>query len=272
MAVAGRYMPQRYVIGPGLFPIYSVVIKSLIFYFLLPWLLLWLGLTIFSSDFRAAQAGGKIFSTLEPWWLACTYSLFFNTLAFALLDRSQVRSQVVNDWNPRKLPAPRDPSQISRCATISEITFSVATLACWMQLGGYERVFHVFGAAIRFSHNWPYLIWALIAVSGLAIAVACLNLAQGRWTRAGTCLRLGVGLYSWGLVFWILRANVLQSISAGDLSSSDAAEFVRSIKSWAATSAIGVLLMGLIVIAFDLRRIVRVGGESFIECATTMTR
>ena len=53
MAVAERYLPQRSLIGPALFPIYSVVIRALLVYFLLPWLLLWLGITIFSPDFRA---------------------------------------------------------------------------------------------------------------------------------------------------------------------------------------------------------------------------
>src|SRR3982074_1129275 len=43
LAVAGRYLPQQSLIGPALFPIYSVIIRSLIFYFLLPWLLLWIG-------------------------------------------------------------------------------------------------------------------------------------------------------------------------------------------------------------------------------------
>jgi hypothetical protein len=105
MAVAERYLPQQSLIGPALFPIYRVVIRALFFYFLLPWLLLWLGITIFSPDFRADHPGAALFASLEPWWLACTYSLFFNTLVFALLDRSQARLHLVNHWNPRALPS-----------------------------------------------------------------------------------------------------------------------------------------------------------------------
>ncbi len=127
MAVAGRYVPQQSLIGPTLFPIYRVIIRSLILYFLLPWFLLWLGVTIFSPDFRADHRGAALFASLKPWWLACAYSLFFNTLAFALLDRSQARLHLVNDWNPRSLPAVRDRNVVSRGGTIFELTVVVAT-------------------------------------------------------------------------------------------------------------------------------------------------
>jgi hypothetical protein len=259
IAVAERYLPQRSLIGPALFPIYSMVLKSLFLYFLLPWFLLWLGIAIFSPDFQADHPGIGILGSLEPWWLACTHAIFFNTVAFWLLDRSQVRSQLVNTWNLRSLPIVREPNQISRGSTICEITFSVATLALWIQLRGYERVFHVFGLTIKFAHTWPYIIWALTALSGLGIAVACLNLTKRRWTRAGATFRLGIDIYSWGLVYWICKANLLQSLSASNLPPSDAAALVQAINHWTSISAIWVLLIGAIVVAFDVRRILRVG-------------
>jgi hypothetical protein len=145
MAVAARYLPQRSLIGPALFPIYRLVIRSLILYFLLPWLLLWLGITIFSPDFRADHPGVALLASLEPWWLACTYSLFFCTLIFALLDRSQARQHLADSWNPRSLPVVREPNRIPRGATIFELTVSVAALVLWVELGAFHRVFHFFG-------------------------------------------------------------------------------------------------------------------------------
>jgi hypothetical protein len=258
MAVAERYLPQRSLIGPALFPIYSVVIRALFFYFLLPWLLLWMGIAIFSPDFRADHPGAALFASLEPWWLACTYSLFFNTLAFALLDRSQARSHLVNNWNPRALPAERDHSRISRGATIFELTIAVATLALWVQLDAYHRVFHVVGVTITLSSRWPYFFWALVVLSLAGIALSCLNLSNPRWTRFGASLRLGIDCYSYGLVYWSFRANLLQTLSAGGLSSSQAAALVNSLNFWMTSSAIWVLVIGAIVLAFDIRRILRV--------------
>jgi len=259
MAVAGRYLPQQSLIGPALFPIYSVIIRSLFLYFLLPWMLVWMGIVIFSPDFRADHPGPALLASLEPWWLACTYSLFFNTLIFALLDRSKARLHLVNDWNPRSLPAVRDHNAISRGGTIFELTVVVATLATWIQLDAFRRVFHIFGTTITLSFLWPYFFWALVLVTLAGIGISCMNLSNPRWTRLTATLRLGTDCYSFGLIYLLCRSNLLQSFSASGVSSTDAADVVRSFNHWMASSAVWVLVVGVIVLIFDVRRIVRVG-------------
>jgi hypothetical protein len=259
MAVAGRYLPQRSLIGPALFPIYNVVIRALIFYFLLPWLLLWLGITIFSPDFRADHPGATIFASLEPWWLACTYSLFFNTLVFALLDRSQARSHLVNHWNPRALPSEHDHNRISRGATLFELTITVATLALWVQLDTFHRVFHIFGVTVTLSSHWPYFFWGLVVLTLAGIGISCLHLSTARWTRRSASLRLLIDGCAWGLIYCLCRANLLQSLSGSDVASTEAAKLVNSINFWMESSAVWVLVIGIVVLVFDVRRILRVG-------------
>jgi hypothetical protein len=258
MAVAGRFLPQQSLIGPALFPIYSVIIRSLFLYFLLPWMLVWMGIAIFSPDFRADHPGAALFASLEPWWLACTYSLFFNTLIFALLDRSQARQHLLNGWNPRSLPAVRDHNAISRGGTIFELTVVVATLATWIQLDAFRRVFHVFGTTITLSSSWPYFFWALVLVTVVGIAISCMNLSNPRWTRLTASLRLGTDCYSFALVYLLCRTNLLQSFSVSGVSSGDAVNFVRSFNHWVASSAIWVVVVGAVVVFFDVRRLLRV--------------
>jgi hypothetical protein len=232
MAVAERYLPQRSLIGPALFPIYSVVIRALLFYFLLPWLLLWLGITIFSPDFRADHPGAALFASLEPWWLACTYSLFFNTLVFALLDRSQARSHLVNQWSPRALPSERDHNRISR------------------------------GVTITLSSHWPYFFWGLVVLTLAGIGISGLNLSAARWTRLSASLRLVIDGCAWGLIYCLCRANLLESLSGSDVGSTDAAKLVNSLNFWMASSAVWVLAIGIVVVVFDVRRILRVGATA----------
>src|SRR5580698_4244941 len=45
--VAGRFLPQQHLIGPALFPIYVLVLKIAALCYLVPWLLVWIGLLIF---------------------------------------------------------------------------------------------------------------------------------------------------------------------------------------------------------------------------------
>jgi hypothetical protein len=259
MAVAGRYLPQQSLIGPALFPIYRVVIRGLFLYFLLPWFLFWMGIAIFSPDFRADHPGVALFASLDPWWRACIWSLFINTLIFAMLDRSKARRHLVNDWNPRSLPAVRDKNSISRGGTIFELTVVVATLATWIQLDAFRRVFHIFGTTITLSSRWPYCFWALVVVTVAGIYVSCLNLSNPRWTRLSASLRLGIDCYSFALFYWLFRADMLQSLSVSGVSFAEAATFVRSFNHWMAGSAIWVLVVGAIVVFFDVRRILRVG-------------
>jgi len=84
------------------------------------------------------------------------------------------------------------------------------------------------------------------------------GLRSAGWTRFSASLRLGVDVYTWGLVFWIFRANLLQSLNASSLSSSEAIEAVRSLNIWLANSALWVVAIGVVVLAFDVRRILRV--------------
>jgi hypothetical protein len=261
MAVAGRYLPQQFLIGPALFPIYRVIIRSLVLYFLLPWLLLWIGIAIFSPDFRADHPGVALVASLEPWWLACTWSLFINTLIFALLDRSKARQRMVDSWSPRSLPVVRDLNRISRGATIFELTVAVAALDLWIEIGAFHRVFHFFGLTVTLSSLWPYFFWSLVVLSLSGIALACLKLSNARWTRLTASLRLGIDCYTWGLIYWLCRASLLQSISGVDLPSNPDA-IVRSVNFWMAYSAISVLAIGAVVLVFDVRRILRVGPKS----------
>jgi hypothetical protein len=262
LAVAGRYLPQQSLIGPALFPIYHVIIRSLILYFLLPWLLLWLGITIFSPHFRADHPGAALFASLDPWWLACTYSLFFCTLAFALLDRSQARSHLLETWNPRSLPAVRDPNRISRGSTIFELTIVVASLAVWVQLDAFHRVFHFFGLTVTLSSQWPDFFWGLVALSLAGIVVSGLNLAKARWTILSASLRLALDCGSFGLIYWLFRANLLQSLSGNDIPSTEAATAISFLNHWLASSAVWVLITGAIVVYFDVRRIFCVGPSA----------
>lgn len=258
MAVAGRYLPQQFLIGPTLFPIYRVVIRALLLYFLLPWLLLWMGISIFSPDFRADHPGVALFASLEPWWLACTWSLFINTLIFAVLDRSKVRQHVVDSWNPRTLPPVRDANRISRASTIFELVVAVGALAFWIQLDTFHSVFHIFGITITLSSRWPYFFWALVALSVAGIALSCLNLLHARWTRLSARMRLLIDCFTWSLFYWLCRASLLQSLSGADLPSNLNA-IVRSVNFWMAYSAFSVLVVGAVVLVIDVRRILRVG-------------
>jgi hypothetical protein len=99
LLVAGRYLPQQHLVGPVLFPIYCFVLKMFALVFI-PWLLLWLGHTIFSPAYRAQDP----FHQLAGLWTAVLSSFFFVTVGFAFVERFLLKSWMHKDWEPSKLP------------------------------------------------------------------------------------------------------------------------------------------------------------------------
>src|ERR1700730_13936131 len=56
LLMATRYLPQQYLIGPVLFPVYRFVLKIVILCYLAPWLLVWTGLMSFNLRYRAVHS------------------------------------------------------------------------------------------------------------------------------------------------------------------------------------------------------------------------
>jgi hypothetical protein len=163
---------------------------------------------------------------------------------------------------PRALPSERDHNRISRGATLFELTITVATLALWVQLDAFHRVFHVFGVTITLSSHWPYFFWGLVVLTLAGIGISGQNLSTARWTRLSASLRLVIDGCAWGLIYCLCRANLLQSLSGSDVGSTEAAKLVNSLNFWMASSAVWVLVIGIVVVVFDVRRILRVGATA----------
>src|SRR5262245_10003482 len=89
--VAGRYLPQRQLIGPELFPLYRLALKAVLLAFLLPWFLVWLGFVCFSPGYRAEYPGLELLGTLATLGNIAVYAFAALTLGFALLERVQAR-------------------------------------------------------------------------------------------------------------------------------------------------------------------------------------
>ena len=124
LLVAERYLPQRHLIGPRLFPIYALVLRSAVTYYLLPWLLVWIGFLVFDPAHRTAGPGAAIAGTLRGLWLMAVYGFAFTTAAFALLERCQANARFLETWDPHRLPPVRNANQVPRGNQVAELTWN----------------------------------------------------------------------------------------------------------------------------------------------------
>jgi hypothetical protein len=118
--VASRYSPQQYLIGPLLFPIYRFVLQLVALFYLVPWVLVWIGFVTLDPDYRARHAGWSLVGELAALWGPLWLTAFF---AFGAVE-----------WDPSKLPAVRDPNQISRASSIFELAACTVFCVWWIQL------------------------------------------------------------------------------------------------------------------------------------------
>src|SRR6202171_1779684 len=118
LAVASRSRSQQYLIGPTLFPIYRFVLAVLLIGCVVPRFLIWLA-------FLLVDPGHRGYLHMENLWVTVLYFAFFTTLAFAIAERSGVKLEALDTWNPRKLPPARDPNRILRFGSLLEIAAGI---------------------------------------------------------------------------------------------------------------------------------------------------
>ena len=261
LLVANRFLPQESLIGPVLFPIYRFVLKIFVYGYLLPSVLVWMGLMIFSSSYRLEQT--------DPSWLTAFSSLFnylwFTTflaagtitLAFAVLERTQARIHIFDRWSPRKLPPVRNSYLIPRHSSAIEVAVNLIFLIWWaaymhspeVQIGS---VIH-----ISFQPQWLWFFWGYLALALGNAALSATNLLVPIWTVSRAKLRLFYDGAGAALFCWLMKANILAGIAAANLSSEKALAITRAINGWMTTLFPAAIVVSLVVIATGTYRIVR---------------
>jgi len=215
LTVALRYLPQQYLIGPTLFPIYKFVLAMIVLGCVVPRVLIWLGFLIADP----AHSGSM---HMENLWMTVVYFAFFTTLAFAVVERSGVRFEDLNTWNPRKLPPARDPNRIPRFSTLCEIAVNTIFLVYFINLFWPRPVIDLYGATISLAPVWQFFFACFVVLAAVNTAFAAANLLRPYWTPLRASLRLLTDVLGGMLLCWLLKAHVLVGIIAPSLSATKA--------------------------------------------------
>jgi hypothetical protein len=261
LLVANRFLPQESLIGPVFFPIYRFVLKIFAYGYLLPATLVWIGLMIFSSSYRFEQihpswfhAFASLFSYL--WFTTCLVVVPL-TIAFVVLERQQDRVRIFDRWSPRKLPSARNPNLIPRFDSSFELAASLIFLV-WFAVYLYSPVVRI-GSSIEIflSPQRLWFFWGYLALALINAALSAANLLHPYWTRQRATLRLLSDAVGAALFCWLMKANVLSGISVTSLSTEKAIGLTQAINHWMDTLFPAAIVVGLVVIATGIYRIVR---------------
>lgn len=250
LAVASRYRPQQYLIGPTLFPIYRFVLAVLLIGCVVPRFLIWLA-------FLLVDPGHRGYLHMENLGVTVLYFAFFTTLAFAIAERSGVKLEALDTWNPRKLPPARDPNRISRFGSLLEIAAALVFNVWFVSLFRPRPVIDLFGAQLTLAPEWRIFFWSFLLLAAANIAIAGVNLFRPYWTRLRASLRLVADGLGAGLFCGLLKAQVLVGISASSLPAPKAVELTNLINRWMARTLPWAIVTTLVILSFDVYRIMR---------------
>jgi len=259
--VANRFLPQEHLIGPVLFPIYIFVLKIVMAAYLLPWALVWAGMMIFSPAYRAHELAhswiAAVISAWSAWWGTAFLAAGTVTLIFAILERVQARKHFLEQWEPRKLPAVRNPAVIPRSSSLFE---AGATLFCliWWPTHMYSRVVRLGPVAqISLSPAWPYFFWGVLWLTALSIVVSSINVMRPYWTVRRATFRLVTDCAGSALFCLLLIANIVAGIASPSLSPEKAIEFTNGFNLWMERMLLAAIAICVVVVCADIYRIVR---------------
>ena len=252
LTVATRYLPQRTLIGPALFPLYRFVLGVLLLGCVVPRFLLWVGILIASPSHRGVLH-------MENMGTTVLYFAFFTTVAFAIVEWSGVKVDSLVPWNPRQLPPVRDPNRIPRINSTIEIGANLIFIGWFVSLFWPRPVMDFYGVHVALSPVWQVFFWSYTVLAVANLFVACFNLLQPQWSKGRAVLRLMSNAAGAILFVWLMKSQVLMGISTPGLSPAKASALTAAINYGMSKITVYAVVFCLIVIACDIYRILRVG-------------
>lgn len=256
--VANRFLPQESLIGPVLFPIYLFVLKIVAAFYMVPWILVWIGLAIS----RAAHSGQSLIGSVGSFWTAFWPMAFFMvggiTTVFAVLERVQTKSRFLEEWDPRKLPPVRDPNRIPRSNSIVEVVANM--VFCIWLIGGmwYQTVLHFSGVTITLAPTWRYFFWGFLLMGVGNMVASAVNLFRPYWTWFRATIRLVSDCVGSVLFCWLMKANIIAAISVVNVASEKTAQVAQAINWWSAKMFPFAIAACVLIALVDAYRIFRV--------------
>ncbi len=261
LLVATRYLPQEYLIGPALFPIYLFVLKVVALCYLVPWVLVWIGMLIYSPGYRAVQGAHSWVSAVGSLWGSLWLTAFVTTgvvtIVFAVLERTQAKSHFLEDWDPRKLPPVRDPNRIRLFDSIVELVVNLFVFGWWAQNMASPIVLNHPALRITLAPVWSYFFWGFLVISLVNASLAVVNLMRPYSTKLRASIRLASDAAGSGLFCWLLKANVLTEFAPANVTAAKALELTNAINWWMAKTLPAAIIMCVVILVMNAFKVWR---------------
>lgn len=229
LLMAERYLPQRSLIGPVLYPSYLVVLKMVVLWILVPVFLLIVGPVTLMT---AADPVGASIRTLWNLAMASVFAVGVITVVFGILERRPLKE--LEDWDPRRLPrlpvrktAPDTAPATSRVTAIAELVFGVICTGVCLQAIPYRLGFDLDAIHVAPAPVWDIVFWLVLLSCVAGVARGWAGLVLPSLVRLRAAIRMGTdGIVLIGIGI-LAKAGTWMALTAPGLSAASLAEATR---------------------------------------------
>jgi hypothetical protein len=179
------------------------------------------------------------------------------TIAFAILERMQHRVHFFESWSPGKLPQVRDPHLIPRSSSSVELAVNLLFFT-WLAVYCHSTEVQI-GSTVRISLDsvwlWFFLGYLLLALANAVLAA--MKLMHPYWTTRQASFRLLTDAAGSVLFCWLMKANILTGIAISGVAFEKTAILVHLINHWMDKLFPAAIVVGVVILAVNIYRIVR---------------
>jgi hypothetical protein len=246
MLVAGRYLPQRSLIGPALFPVYQFILKLVILWILPPVFILVVGpATILSGRDPVLALVGTVWTLL----MAAVFAFGVITLVFAIIERYPHESML--KWDPSRLPpvppakAVSSPQPVPGYMAIVELVAGIGATLIWIEATWLRTSFDIGAVTITLAPVWRSFFWPILLVTLSGVPIGLMGWLRPWWMRARSLARLAVDAITLVLTGALVNMGPWVRVSASTLPTAGVAD----ANHWANVGmSIGIGFMSLITL------------------------
>ncbi len=257
--VAHHYLPQRFLIGPVLFPVYTFVLKIFGLWCLAPWTVV--SITLHRLQHPASPWLETVVAAGRSVWSTAFLGAAAITLLFAILQAVEYKQGWLGEWNPRQLPARRDPRKISRTDSTIEVTVCGAATVWWIAHASSPHILNGPHIQVVLTSQWMTFFWGFLMLTSLQAGFATVNWIRPYWTRSRAFVRLALHAAGGALFCWILRAHLIADLEISNVGRGWAAEIRDDIHRWLERGFPFAVVAVMLALAPDLYRLIRIGRE-----------
>jgi hypothetical protein len=262
--VANKYLPQRSLIGPLLFPIYLFVLKVVTACMLIPAAVAGIAGIISGPVTHAvrggwqppfAQIGGQL-------WSAWFSALAVVTLVFAIIEHTRMKTDILEKWDPRRLPPVRPKHVIPRANSAIEVAVNLCVLVWWAWNMAAPLDLRLGNVHVSLTAEWVWFFWGILLLTLASTVVAARNLVRPWWTVPRMAARLSLDLAGAVFFCWVLKANLLATVDWPGATPEKQGIVVSQVNLWLERMFPYAIFVCLIIAGINAWRLVSVVRKS----------